>query len=611
MKTDKDLHFTIIGMGYLMEYIAPCYHALLGDRLAAQVIGVTADADAVQSKQLATGVPVVLNDNVGALERNDPDVIFFAPPPSLAAELTQSALKPYFARRRAQNRPLPLLFAFPPNPEGAFYQQELGDDVRVANILPNMIREIAGQPCAAAGFTMVTLPEKNAWQPEELDFLRRFWAPLGQVVFLTPAEVRTALAVSCSNQMLSEILLDMETSLPEAERVPAARLAEAARAYLMDKLAYAPPQPVESRTDAVSPALLEAVKKVAYHAYQGTMRFMLDHGFDAAKAGQIQQMNYDLNLRKVQLLPRQELRRATRQHATRGGVLECACISYTQNWQDAVCSLFAQYPARTPDAPWAEALEEGFVRMSQDVYEHLGSLARTREPERCTIEHHAVLYALLEKEAIEQYGDAGRRAMTEATAVYGAERGRRMRSHALANGDPANAFTYLAYGEWSPEPGQMEVVDAPGTATYVTQVKTCEWCRCWRKHGLMDYGKAYCQNVDKCIARGYDPTFDLGVDSLMSAGDPVCTFDYGFVMTPALRSELASIRERIGTSAQKDFNYHSAHLWFTCRRVLMEQLGEQAGADVADAALFAFTRRFGSGCTETILTQRGTDFTQA
>ena len=32
-------------------------------------------------------------------------------------------------------------------------------------------------------------------------------------------------------------------------------------------------------------------------------------------------------------------------------------------------------------------------------------------------------------------------------------------------------------------------------------------------------------------------------------------------MTPELREKLAEIRQRIGTSAQKGFNYHTAHLW--------------------------------------------------
>ena len=245
MKQDQNLRFVIIGMGYLMEYIAPCYSKLLGDKKAEQMLGVTAEPQAVQTKAKATGIPVILNDNAGALRRMEPDIILFAPPPSLAAPLTESVLVPYFAECRAAGKELPMLFAFPPKPEGKYYQEQLGHDCKVVNILPNMISEICGRTCAEAGFTMVTLPESHTWQPEELDFIRRFWQPLGQVVFLTPAEVQVALAVSCSNQMLSEIFLDMQTALPEAYHESASALAEAARAYLMEKLGYQPPQPVE------------------------------------------------------------------------------------------------------------------------------------------------------------------------------------------------------------------------------------------------------------------------------------------------------------------------------------------------------------------------------
>ena len=280
MKQDQNLRFVIIGMGYLMEYIAPCYSKLLGDKKAEQMLGVTAEPQAVQTKAKATGIPVILNDNAGALRRMEPDIILFAPPPSLAAPLTESVLVPYFAECRAAGKELPMLFAFPPKPEGKYYQEQLGHDCKVVNILPNMISEICGRTCAEAGFTMVTLPESHTWQPEELDFIRRFWQPLGQVVFLTPAEVQVALAVSCSNQMLSEIFLDMQTALPEAYRESASALAEAARAYLMEKLGYQPPQPVESSVQAVPPAMLEAVKKVTYHAHCGTLKFMLEKGFD-------------------------------------------------------------------------------------------------------------------------------------------------------------------------------------------------------------------------------------------------------------------------------------------------------------------------------------------
>lgn len=604
MRNIDDMKLVIIGMGYLMEYIAPCYQALPGISLRERAMGVTADAQAVAAKEQATGIPVILNDNAGALRKMNPDVILFAPPPSLAASLTEQVLVPYYKERKAAGEELPLLFAFPPTPVGSYYQEQLGAECRVANILPNMIREIAGRPSEEAGFTMVTLPENHGWNREELAFLTDFFAPLGQVVFLTPQEVKGALAVSCSNQMLTEVLLDMEEALNRnGNPVTLSDLAQAARAYLLEKLGYVPPQPVESSVQVVSPTLLEAVKKVTYHAYQGTMEFLTGKGFDREKAEAIQRMNYDLNLRKAQLMEKPELRRATRNHATRGGVLECACISYTRHWQKEIGDRFAGFPGWTPDGAWAEALEQGFVTISQDVYDHLDHLASTQEPVDCQIEHHAVLYALLEKEAIAQAGEQGRAAMTEATAQYGQERGRRMRQNALDHGDRPDAFTYLAYGEWSAAPGVMIVEEQPDREDYVTHVKQCEWCRCWEKHGLLDYGKAYCTNVDVNIAHGFDPQFHLIVNSLMSAGDPVCEFGYSFVMNESNRARLAALKEKLGTSVQKDFNYHTAHLWGTCKRVLCEQLGEKLGTDIADAALFSFTRRFGSAYTQAILSQ--------
>lgn len=609
MRKTEEIRLVIIGMGYLMEYIAPCYHALPGASLKERAIGVTADAQAAAAKEQATGIPVILNDNAGALRKMHPDVILFAPPPSLAAALTEQVLLPYYKELEAAEEELPLLFAFPPAPEGRYYMEQLGDGCRVANILPNMIREIAGRPCEAAGFTMVTLPEGHGWNEEELEFLTSFFAPLGQVVFLNPQEVKAALAVSCSNQMLTEVLMDMEESL-NRNGIPVALsdLAQAARAYLLDKLGYVPPQPVDSSAKAVPAPLLEAVKKVTFHACQGTMGFLTGKGFDRKKAEQIQQMNYDLNLRKAQLMTKPELRRGTRHHATRGGVLECACISYTRNWHSEVSARFGKYPEWTPDAVWAESLEQGFADMSQDVYEHLGRLAGKPETADCQVEHHAVLYALLEKEAVEQAGEKGRKAMTEATAQYGQERGRRMRQNALDRKDRPDAFTYLAYGEWSAAPGAMIVEERPDQEFYVTQVKRCEWCRCWEKHGLLDYGKAYCTNVDVNIAHGFDPQFDLAVNSLMSAGDEVCEFGYGFVMTDEKRKILAELKEKLGTSAQKDFNYHAAHLWVTCRRVLCEYLGNQLGNDIADAALFDFTRHFGSAYTEAVLARSQEQF---
>ena len=75
----------------------------------------------------------------------------------------------------------------------------------------------------------------------------------------------------------------------------------------------------------------------------------------------------------------------------------------------------------------------------------------------CKIEHHAILFALLAKEAILECGDAGKEAILEGMTTYGNERGARMAANALAHGDELNTMTNQAYGEWKPDyDGQME-----------------------------------------------------------------------------------------------------------------------------------------------------------
>lgn len=612
MKADQDQKIVIIGLGYLMEYIAPCYKRLLGEKLTDHIVGVTADAADAARKEKEIGIRVVLNDNLGALREMEPDFIFFAPPPSVAPGLTESVLLPYYEELRRAGKPIPTLYAFPPNPVGQFYLDKLGRDLKVVNILPNMINEIAGQNVTAAGFTMITFPEnQDIWSSEDLDFLRSFWEPLGNVVFLNPTQVKAALSVSCSNQMLSEIFYDVADVIPErAYKVTAAQLGEAARAYHLGKRSYEPAVYLKSRPDAVEPRMLESVKKLTFHAYEGTVKFLVGKGFPEELAYRIQNMNFDMNLRKVQMMSRRDLARATRKHATRGGVLECACISYTQRWQDEIREKFSGYPDWTPDAAWAESLEQGFADMSEDVYHHLDNLARKPETAHCQIEHHAVLYAMLVRQAVRQAGEKGLDAMREATAVYGMERGSRMRQRALGNGDCPDALSYMAYGEWSAAPGVMVVEEMKDRKLYYSHVHKCEWCRCWEKHKLMEYGKIYCEHVDVNIAHGFHPEFDLEINSLLSAGDAFCEFGYGFELTEEKREQLARMQRRLGDSARMGFDYHVAHLYSTCRRVLMEKLGEASGADVAEAAFFDFIRRFGAPYAAAVEAYAGEDFTK-
>ncbi|MEI3219999.1 MAG: hypothetical protein V8S08_10790 [Lachnoclostridium sp.] len=75
----------------------------------------------------------------------------------------------------------------------------------------------------------------------------------------------------------------------------------------------------------------------------------------------------------------------------------------------------------------------------------------------CKIEHHAVLFALLARQAITLCGDDGKDAILKGMTKYGNERGARMAANALAHGDELSTMTNQAYGEWKPDfDGQMD-----------------------------------------------------------------------------------------------------------------------------------------------------------
>ena len=107
-----------------------------------------------------------------------------------------------------------------------------------------------------------------------------------------------------------------------------------------------------------------------------------------------------------------------------------------------------------------------------------------------TIEHHAVMFALLAKHAIEISGEKGKEAILAGMTRYGNERGRRMALNALERGDKLTVLNSQAYGEWKPDfPGQMEFGVTCGMPVLHTYIAKCAWCDAWAKHGLTEYGR--------------------------------------------------------------------------------------------------------------------------
>lgn len=216
------------------------------------------------------------------------------------------------------------------------------------------------------------------------------------------------------------------------------------------------------------------------------------------------------------------------------------------------------------------------------------------ESVRCKIEHHAILFAFLAKRTIELCGDKGKEAILQGMTTYGNERGARMAANALAHGDELTTMTNQAYGEWKPDyDGQMEFGQLRTQPTLHTYISKCAWCDAWKKHGMTEYGKYYCVNVDNAVYQGFRSDFVCTpITTSMSWGGKRCEFDWGHPLTTEESEALAKKKKELGTSCIKDFNFHTAHLKHTISKTLIETLGE-AGQKAVDLALQDFADTFG------------------
>ena len=201
------------------------------------------------------------------------------------------------------------------------------------------------------------------------------------------------------------------------------------------------------------------------------------------------------------------------------------------------------------------------------------------------IENQAMMFAFLSRAAIEAKGEEGREAIQAGMIRYGKERGARMAERARANGDPVDLWTNQAYGEWKPDyPGQMEFGMLRSEPTYQTYIAKCAWCEAWKKYDILEYGREYCVNVDAAVYEGYGcGAVCTPLTTSMSWGGERCDFDWGKPLSEEEVRMVADKKAELGTSAMRDFNYHTAHIWYSVSDELRRHFPEDAEAMIARA----------------------------
>ena len=218
------------------------------------------------------------------------------------------------------------------------------------------------------------------------------------------------------------------------------------------------------------------------------------------------------------------------------------------------------------------------------------------------IENQAMMFAFLSRAAIEAKGEAGREAIQQGMKRYGRERGARMAERARAAGDPVDLWTNQAYGEWKPDyAGQMEFGMLRAEPTYQTYIAKCAWCEAWKKYGILEYGREYCVHVDEAVYEGFGcGAVCTPLSTAMSWGGERCDFDWGKPLSSEELEMVAEKKAALGTSAMRDFDFHTAHIYFSVADEIRSCLPDDSEA-IIERAVADYTNLFGQEAFDCLL----------
>ena len=144
----------------------------------------------------------------------------------------------------------------PPSPAGKYYLDQLGGDINVSNILPNLFYGIGGN-------TFITYPNERHWPLENKERIEEFFKPLGGVMDIKPEHVRHMLAAMVTVEIIKLGLFAMAAALEESgKRVNHQDLAAYLRAYHQQKHKYFPRNTAEMPGEALDSDTLKGIARL-------------------------------------------------------------------------------------------------------------------------------------------------------------------------------------------------------------------------------------------------------------------------------------------------------------------------------------------------------------
>lgn len=363
----------VIGMGFIGGYLMPGYRALLGEEVAQRVFAIKATERNLTALRAEYPFSISVMDTAEVLEREHPSIIILSPPPTQVPSITEEILKPYYHRCRQAGLPLPDLYTFAPDPDAAYFTAHLGADVNCAKVLPNIVDFVGSIQMAPIGTNFVSVDPLREWPREARERLERFLAPYGETIFLSDSDSLKLLAVKITSHLCYEISFSIADVMEKrGKQVTLAQIGSGIRA-MHRELAGEPyaelyPCTLEALPEELRPFLCRVITAWynGIRAYTDSLKFTISK----KEAHHINTLSFELNVMPIQLETREKLRENTRNHGTKGGVLERGCIFYERYLQQPMEQAVSDFLDGTLEEDFYDFVQGMAYTISWAAYRH-------------------------------------------------------------------------------------------------------------------------------------------------------------------------------------------------------------------------------------------------
>ena len=198
---------------------------------------------------------------------------------------------------------------------------------------------------------------------------------------------------------------------------------------------------------------------------------------------------------------------------------------------------------------------------------------------------HAFIVASYYRRIIKRDPRLGEEVFLFCTRKYAEERGSRMAQRALRDGHSLDLAAYMAYGEWdytSPDIVENEVLATEPHHHYL--VKKCPWNTQFKAMAEMNCAESYCADLDRSLARGFNPDCEMEVRSTMHSKGQ-CEF--------ILHGAGAHPRPESNAENKRPFGFHCGHVHSTFARCVKNIYGADGEAMKTETEA-DFEKEFGS-----------------